>query len=51
MKKIILFLSLIVITFVFAGGPVIADALSSVSGKNFSIVYSSDERGAITPCG
>jgi hypothetical protein len=26
-------------------------ASSAVSGKSFSIVYSSDERGAITPCG
>ncbi len=26
-------------------------ACSAVSGKSFSIVYSSDERGAITPCG
>jgi len=26
-------------------------AFASVSGKSFSIVYSSDERGAITPCG
>ncbi len=26
-------------------------AFSAVSGKSFSIVYSSDERGAITPCG
>ena len=51
MKKIILSLSLIVISFVFAGGPAVADALSAFSGKSFSIVYSSDERGAITPCG
>ncbi|NPA25961.1 MAG: hypothetical protein GXO34_09060 [Deltaproteobacteria bacterium] len=26
-------------------------AMASVSGKNFSIIYSSDERGAISPCG
>ena len=28
-----------------------AVASSAVSGKSFSIIYSSDERGAITPCG
>ncbi len=26
-------------------------AFSAVSGKSFSIIYSSDERGAIVPCG
>ena len=28
-----------------------AVAGSAVSEKSFSIIYSSDERGAITPCG
>lgn len=26
-------------------------AFAAVAGKSFSIVYSSDERGAVTPCG
>ena len=49
MKKIII--GLIVLGFVFWGRWGVSAAFSEVSGKGFSIVYSSDERGAITPCG
>ncbi len=51
MKKIVLSLSLIVMTYVLSGGLAVSDAFSAVSEKGFSIVYSSDERGAVTPCG
>lgn len=49
MKKIVL--ALIVMMYAFSGGLAASDAFSAVSDKSFSIVYSSDERGAITPCG
>ncbi|MCK5539549.1 MAG: hypothetical protein KAI69_01360 [Deltaproteobacteria bacterium] len=42
-------ISLIIMVCVFWGWG--STAFSAVSGKGFSIVYSSDERGAVTPCG
>ena len=47
MEKIILGLMVMVCAFWGWGSA----AFSAVSEKGFSIVYSSDERGAITPCG
>lgn len=49
MKKIVL--GLIVLTYALWGGLLAPTAFSAVSEKGFSIVYSSDERGAVTPCG
>ncbi|MBN2705993.1 MAG: hypothetical protein JXR89_06105 [Deltaproteobacteria bacterium] len=43
---------IIIITMLpFWFGMAAALALAAPSEKNFSIVYSQDERGAITPCG
>ncbi len=49
MKKIII--GLIVLTYVLVGSWGVSTSFAAISGKAFSIVYSSDERGAITPCG
>ena len=49
MKKKVL--GLIILTYIFGGGLVVSEVSSAVSNKGFSIIYSSDERGAITPCG
>ncbi len=42
---------LVVLVYVFFAVWATSAAFSATSGKSFSIVYSSDERGAITPCG
>ena len=44
------FIVVVLFLFCFVVGLVVV-ANSAVSGKSFSIIYSSDERGAITPCG
>ncbi|MCD6429884.1 MAG: hypothetical protein J7L57_01530 [Deltaproteobacteria bacterium] len=49
MKKIII--SLVLLVYALSGKLVVSAAFSAVEGKGFSIVYSSDERGAIIPCG
>jgi len=52
MKRLI-----VVMVFLFCCGEVLpftgslGMAVAGVSGKSFSLIYSSDERGAITPCG
>ena len=46
-----LFLVLAVFGLVWSGGKGGTTVSASVAGKSFSIVYSSDERGAISPCG
>lgn len=42
---------LLVMAYAFWGLWAAPVTFSATSGKGFSIVYSSDERGAITPCG
>ncbi|MCD6292011.1 MAG: hypothetical protein J7M09_00970 [Deltaproteobacteria bacterium] len=49
MKKV--FLGFTIVMYALMGGLLTAEAFAGVSEKSFSIVYSSDERGAITPCG
>ncbi len=46
-----LFFILAVCGLTWSGGQGGNFASASVSGKSFSIVYSSDERGSISPCG
>jgi hypothetical protein len=46
-----MFFVLAVLGLAWGGGMGAINASASVSGKSFSIVYSSDERGAISPCG
>jgi len=49
MKQSVIYLFILIYTFWGLGA--VSVAFSSTSGKGFSIVYSSDERGSITPCG
>ncbi len=44
------FIVVVLFLFCFVVGFAVV-ASSAVSDKSFSIIYSSDERGAITPCG
>ncbi|MBN2808294.1 MAG: hypothetical protein JXR80_02245 [Deltaproteobacteria bacterium] len=48
MKRGIIFL-MVTLFALWVGAPFAA--FSATTGKSFSIIYSSDERGAITPCG